>query len=60
MRRSTIPDQILQQLANVIGVWEENPDFSMGPELTLPKLKATRAELDTCIMNVQKTFDGEI
>jgi hypothetical protein len=33
----------------------ENPDFSMGPEVPLEKVKATRVELDTCIMDVQAT-----
>ncbi|MGH8570171.1 MAG: hypothetical protein ACREXU_19740 [Gammaproteobacteria bacterium] len=55
MKRSAIPDQILQQLDNVIGVWEENPNFSMGPDVTLETVKATRARLDTCAMNVQAT-----
>jgi hypothetical protein len=55
MKRSAIPDQILQQLDNVISVWQENPTFSMGPDVTLEKLKATRTELDTCIMDVQAT-----
>ncbi len=32
MQRSALPYQILQQLDDVIGEWEENPDFSMGPE----------------------------
>jgi hypothetical protein len=54
-RRSTIPDQILQQLDDVVAVWEENPDFRMGPEVTLEKLRATRVQLDTCIMDVQAT-----
>ncbi|MGH8608602.1 MAG: hypothetical protein ACREX9_14685, partial [Gammaproteobacteria bacterium] len=53
--RSTTPDQILQQLDDVIGVWEENPDFGMGPAVTLEKVKATRTELDTRIMDVQAT-----
>ena len=55
MKRSAIPDQILQQLDNVIGVWEENPTFSMGPDVTLEKLKATRAQLDACVIDVQAT-----
>ncbi len=55
MRRSTIPDQILQQLYDVIGVWEENPDFGMGPDVTLEKLKATRVKLEGSIMDVQAT-----
>ncbi|MGH8610165.1 MAG: hypothetical protein ACREX9_22975 [Gammaproteobacteria bacterium] len=55
MKRSVIPDQILQQLDNVIGVWEENRSFSMGPEVTFEKVKATRGQLDTCIMDVQAT-----
>ncbi len=55
MKRSAIPDQILQHLDNVIGVWEENPNFSMGPDVTLEKLKATRVRLDICIMDVQAT-----
>jgi hypothetical protein len=55
MKRSTVPDQILQQLDDVIGVWQENVDFGMGPEVTLEKMKAIRAELDTCIMDIQTT-----
>jgi hypothetical protein len=55
MKRSAIPDQILQQLDNVIGVWEENPSFIMGPDVTLEKVKATRVRLDTCITDVQTT-----
>ena len=55
MKRSTVPDQILQQLDDVIGVWQENPDFGMGPEVTLERMKAIRAQLDTCIMDVQTT-----
>ena len=55
MKVSTTPDQILQQLDDVIGVWEENPDFGMGPGVTLEKVKATRVQLDTCLMDVQAT-----
>jgi len=55
MKLSTTPDQILQQLDDIIGVWEENPDFGMGPGVTLEKVKATRVQLDTCIMDVQAT-----
>ena len=55
MQRSTLPDQILQQLDDVIGVWEENPDFGMGPGVTLEKVKATRVQLETCLMDVQAT-----
>ena len=55
MKRSTVPDHILQQLDNIIGVWQENPDFRMGPEVTLETMKAIRAQLDTCIMDVQTT-----
>ena len=55
MKRSAIPDQILQQLDNVIGVWEENPTFSMGPDVTLEKLKAARVQLDACVIDVQAT-----
>lgn len=55
MKRSTIPDQILQQLDDVIGVWQENPDFNMGPEVTLERMKALRAELEACIVGVQAT-----
>ena len=55
MKRSTVPDHILQQLDDVIGVWQENSDFGMGPEVTLETMKAIRAELDTCIMDVQTT-----
>lgn len=55
MKRSTVPDHILQQLDDVIGVWQENPDFGMGPEVTLETMKAIRAQLDTCIMDVQTT-----
>lgn len=44
MQRSLLPDQILQELDDVIGVWEENP-FSMGPDVTLEKVKATRVQL---------------
>ena len=39
MQRSTLADQILQRLDDVIGVWEENPDFNMGPDVTIEKLK---------------------
>ncbi len=53
MKRNAIPDQILQQLDNFIGVWEENPSFGMGPDVTMEKLKALRGQLDTCIMEVQ-------
>ena len=55
MRRSTLPDQILQQLDDVIGAREENPEFGMGPGVKLEKVKATRVKLDTCIMDVQAT-----
>ena len=55
MQRSTIPDQTLQTLDDVIGVWEENPDFSMGPGVTLEKVKATGVQLDTGIMDAQAT-----
>ena len=55
MKRSTVPDHILQQLDDVIGVWQENPDFGMGPEVTLETMKAIRAQLDTGIMDVQTT-----
>ncbi len=55
MKRSAIPDQILQQLDNVIGVWEENAIFSMGPDVTLETVKATRGRLDTYAMDVQAT-----
>jgi hypothetical protein len=55
MKLSTTPDQILQQLDHVIGVWEENPDFGMGPGVTLEKVKATRVQLETCLMDVQAT-----
>ena len=55
MKRSATPDQILQQLDNVIGVWMENPDFGMGPGVTLEKVKATRVQLETCLMDVQAT-----
>ena len=55
MKLSTTPDQILQQLDAVIGVWEENPNFGMGPDVTLEKVKATRVQLDTCLMDVQAT-----
>jgi hypothetical protein len=55
MKVSTTPDQILQQLDDVIGVWEENSDFSMGPGVTLEKIKATRVQLETCLMDVQAT-----
>jgi hypothetical protein len=55
MKRSTVPDHILQQLDDVIGVWQENPGFGMGPEVTLERMKAIRARLDTCIMDVQTT-----
>jgi len=55
MKRSAIPDQILQQLDDVIGVWEENPNFSMGPDVTIEKLKATRVQLDACVIDVQAT-----
>ena len=55
MKVSTTPDQILQQLDDVIGVWEENPDFGMGPGVTLEKVKTTRAQLETCLMAVQAT-----
>ncbi len=55
MKRSMVPDEILQQLDDVIGVWQENTDFGMGPEVTLEKMKSIRAELDTCIMGIQAT-----
>jgi hypothetical protein len=55
MKLSTTPDQILQQLDDVIGVWEENPNFGMGPGVTLEKVKTTRAQLETCLMAVQAT-----
>jgi hypothetical protein len=47
MQRSTLPDQILQQLDDVIGVWQDNLDFNMGPGVTLEKVKATSVQLDT-------------
>jgi hypothetical protein len=37
-----------------IGVWEENP-FSMGAGVTREKVKATRVQLETCLMDVQAT-----
>jgi hypothetical protein len=43
MKLSTTPDQILQQLAAVIGVWEENPDFNcakLGNEYVVRARKA--------------------
>ncbi|MGH8572801.1 MAG: hypothetical protein ACREX8_09515 [Gammaproteobacteria bacterium] len=55
MKRSMVPDEILQQLDDVIGVWKENTDFGMGPEVTLEKMKAIRAELDIYIMGIQAT-----
>ena len=53
MKRSAIPDRILQQLDDVIGVWEENPSLSMGPDVTIEKFKATRVQLDACVIDVQ-------
>ena len=53
MKRSAVPDQILQQIDNVVGVWEENPSFGMGPDVTIEKLKALRVQLDACITEVQ-------
>jgi hypothetical protein len=55
MKRSTGPDENLQQIDEIIAVWAENPNFGMGPEVTLERLKATRVELDGCIMNVVAT-----
>jgi len=55
MKVSTTPDQILQQVDDVIGVWEENPEFGMGPDVTLEKVKTTRVQLETCLMDVQAT-----
>jgi hypothetical protein len=55
MKRSAIPDEILQQADEIIAVWAENPEFSMGPEVTLERLKASRAELDRCITSVVAT-----
>ena len=51
MQRSALPDQILQQLDDVVGVWKENPDFNMGPGV----VKATRVQIETCLMDVQAT-----
>jgi hypothetical protein len=55
MRRSTGTDEILQQIDEIIAVGAENPDFSMGPEVTLERLKASRAELDSYITSVVAT-----
>jgi hypothetical protein len=57
-RKGDIQDRtstFLQQLDNVFGVWDENPIFSIGPDVTLETVKATRVRLDTCAMDVQAT-----
>lgn len=39
---------VLADLDQVIAAWEANPGFSLGDEVTLAKVKATRAELAKC------------
>jgi hypothetical protein len=55
MKRSTMSDRILQQLANAIGVWEKNQKLRMVRYVTIGMAKATRVRLDTCAMDVQAT-----
>ena len=55
MKRSAIPEQVLKNIDNAITVWEENPDFTMGPAVTLEKLKGTRDKLDKCLKETKKT-----
>jgi hypothetical protein len=47
------PSRVLKQLDDVIAVWEDHEDFSVGPDVTLKKLKETRTELEVCIGKVK-------
>ena len=55
MKKSVVPEQVLKNLNDVITVWEDNPDFAMGPEVTLKSVKSTRDKLDQCIKDSAKT-----
>jgi hypothetical protein len=47
-----IPGRVLSDLDQVIAAWEANPTFGMGDEATLAKVKATRAELAQCDVDI--------
>ena len=52
MKAKPTPERVLKNLDKVIGVWEAHDDFSVGPDVTIKKLKDTRAKLDECISKV--------
>lgn len=55
--------QLLVELDNVIGVWSAHETFSMGPDVTLEKVREIRGDLEKRISNVSRLseqFDKEL
>lgn len=52
MKAKPTPERVLKSLDKVIGVSEAHDDFSMGPDVTLKKLKDARAQLDDCTTKI--------
>ncbi len=53
MKSKPTPERVVKQLDKLIGVWVAHDTFTMGPDVTLKKLKDTRAELDGCVKSVK-------
>ena len=49
MKTQIAPEGVIKNLDQLISVWTANDTFTMGTEVTLKKLKDTRAELDGCV-----------
>ncbi len=51
--KTTGPEQTVEELDDIIAVWEKNSDFTLGPNLNLKKLQATRDGLDKSVADVK-------
>jgi len=52
MKSKPLPNRVLKQLDNAIAVWGAHDDFTVGPDITLKKVKDTRAQLDVCLITL--------
>jgi hypothetical protein len=52
MKIKPTPERVSRDMDKIIAVWEAHDDFAMGTDVTLKKLKDTRAALNGCLLKI--------
>lgn len=48
MKTVPVPARVIKELEKIEAVWEAHDDFTVGPDVTLKKIKDTRTQLEEC------------